>query len=97
MTNFINYQTKKAFVGDFNIKSLAITCLLNKYNSNEFATYKQFKEVNRIVKKGESGTPVKLPLFKKNDDDTEIVKGFKIYYVFNLEQTEELNKEIINN
>lgn len=75
------------------------------YKISRRATFKQIKANGGTVKKGEKGTPIYFyaPLEKvKENGDKEQYKILKLYYVWNLEQTEgatrkEETQEIYNN
>jgi antirestriction protein ArdC len=62
------------------------------YQSPLWATFKQWKSINRTVKKGEHGTRCLLPVITRTEDGEEIAQGKirRSFTVFNLEQTEEL-------
>ena len=62
----------------------------NGWTSGEFATFVQWKNAGRIVRKGEHGTRCLLPTITRNEDGSETVSG-KIrrgFTVFAIEQTE---------
>lgn len=60
------------------------------WSSGEFATFVQWKNAGRVVRRGEKGTRCLLPTITKNDDGTERVSGKprQEFTVFALEQTE---------
>ena len=62
----------------------------NGWTAGEFATFVQWRNAGRVVRRGEQGTRCLLPTITKNDDGTERVSG-KIrrgFTVFAVEQTE---------
>lgn len=83
MTEQVNFTTQKAYQG-YNADTLART----KYESNEWATYRQWLEAGFQVQKGEHGTPI-LKIIETEDGD----KRPKHYKVFNFEQVKEATDE----
>jgi HK97 family phage prohead protease len=67
------------------------------YPTNKWATYNQWNSVGGQVKKGEKGTSLLMPIFKKvmKEDGVEVSRlvGWKAYTVFNLEQVDGINRE----
>jgi len=68
------------------------------YTSNKWATYNQWQSVGGQVRKGEKGTQILAPVFKKVKDpdtgkeETKLV-NWRTYSVFNLEQIEGINPD----
>lgn len=65
------------------------------YASNVWATYKQWKELGLVVRKGEKGTPiVRMPIVtNKETGEGELVKGKpRTYHVFAAEQVEPMTE-----
>lgn len=61
-----------------------------QFTSGQFATFVQWKNAGRIVRKGERGTPCLLPTVTKREDGSETVTGKprRGFTVFAIEQTE---------
>lgn len=74
-----------------NADRLAAAMDENGWTSGQFATFVQWKNAGRIVRKGEHGTKCLLPKIEKVDGEEiatgQIVRGFT---VFAIEQTEVL-------
>ena len=95
----INYITQKEYNGK-NQDFLTAQFEDKEYNSNQWATFMQFKSANRMVQKGEKGVRICKPVKKFLKDGESVLlddKGkektknvLKKYSVFNLEQTKEL-------
>jgi antirestriction protein ArdC len=62
------------------------------FTSGEFATFVQWKNAGRMVRKGERGTSCLLPTITKREDGSETVSGKprRGFTVFAIEQTEVL-------
>lgn len=63
--------------------------------SGEFATFVQWRNGGRIVRRGERGATCLLPTVTRSDDDLEIVSG-KVrhcFVVFALEQTDPMGTD----
>ncbi len=79
-----------------NLYFLMLESLCVGYEFEEWGTFKQWKTMGRIVKKGEKGTAVFLPMpIKKEDEngDEELVFiGFRAYKVFNYAQTDKVEE-----
>jgi antirestriction protein ArdC len=62
------------------------------YTSGQWATFVQWKNAGRMVRKGQHGTKCSLPKVEKDVDGNEIATGVIIrsFTVFALEQTEEV-------
>lgn len=56
------------------------------------AGYQKWQEFNRYVRKGEKGIPILAPIFSleypDNPDSKQVLRGFKVVYVFDISQTE---------
>lgn len=76
----------------YNTQALASAAEGNGWRSPEFAGFHQWIKAGRVVKKGEKGTPVVFFVEKKVKDG-DPVKVRKVKFVFNIEQTEELQRE----
>ena len=59
------------------------------YQSNEWLTFLQARELNRRIRKGEHGTKI-VRVFdtEKSTSTGEAIKAVKYYTLFNLDQTE---------
>ena len=62
----------------------------NEWTAGQFATFVQWKNAGRIVRKGEHGTKCLLPTITRTDDGGEVVSGKprRGFTVFAIEQTE---------
>ena len=60
------------------------------WSAGQFATFVQWKNAGRIVRKGERGTSCLLPTIAKREDGSETVSGKprRGFTVFAIEQTE---------
>ena len=90
----INATTKNAYRG-FNVWRLLTAIAEHGFTSNEFVTYKQAKQSGGSVLKGSTGTKImffsRTVVDDKNDPEEKKAIGFwKVYTVFNLDQTEGL-------
>lgn len=73
-----------------NVDRLIVAADDNGYTSSEWATYRQWQEAGRQVRKGEKGTRVLLPRIERVDgEDVATGRIAKGYTVFNIEQTDE--------
>lgn len=82
----MNLITKKAYQGI----NVFLTSLQN-FTSPYWLTFKQAKDLNGTVKKGEKSTPIVFWNFTEKEDENGNMKsvGFLRYYtIFNVEQTE---------
>ena len=96
MENQINHITKKEYQGK-NQELLLTAYECSEYDSNEWATFMQFKTINRMVQKGEKGVRICKPVKKflkdgesvlLDKDGKEKTKNvLKKYSVFNIDQT----------
>ena len=61
-----------------------------QFTSGQFATFVQWKNSGRMVRKGERGTSCLLPTITKREDGSEVVTGKprRGFTVFAIEQTE---------
>ena len=84
----INAKTKKEYNGK-NVLMLAMTKKARGYNSCEWVTFLQARELGYKVRKGEKGTPI-LAVCENKKDDEETKKGVRGYYVFNVEQLDKI-------
>ena len=84
-----NYITGNEYQGQ-NQADLLMVARLNKYKSNQWATYKQWLECGRQVQKGEKGTGI-MAIGKDKEDDTKT--AIRYYRVFNEEQTKPIEEE----
>tara|TARA_R100001594_G_C4037431_1_gene262517 strand:- start:959 stop:1831 length:873 start_codon:yes stop_codon:yes gene_type:complete len=91
----INATTKNAYRG-FNVWRLLTAIAEHGFTSNEFVTYKQAKQSGGSVLKGSTGT--KIMFFsrtvvddKDKPEEKKAVGFWKVYTVFNLDQTEGLD------
>ena len=77
-----------------NFYFLALESLCMGYEFEEWGTFKQWKALGRVVRKGECGTEAFLPItVKKKDENGEeesVFVGFRVYRVFNYAQTEKV-------
>jgi len=87
--------TKKVYRGG-NLMLLMAVSFLREYSSPWWGTYKQFKNMDALVRKGEKGIPVSYFKFieKQDEDDPEAdpyyVPLHRYYTVFNAEQVDGL-------
>lgn len=64
-------------------------------NASVVAGFNAWKEAGRVVRKGEKGIAIFAPLVKKDAiDDKNDVFGFRVVYVFDIKQTEEISTEV---
>lgn len=100
----MNYKTKTIYAG-INIFNLWIIAEEQQYKTNNWATYKQIKEMGGNIKKGETATEVffyKQIKINEINEETQEVKDktilvLKTYNVFNLDQTTIKAENIIVN
>lgn len=86
----LNPTTNNQYQG-INILSLWFNQETNRFPSNEWATFKQWKELGANVKKGEKGSRVVFFKKLKIEDETEESKEIpmmRVYSVFNASQVE---------
>jgi hypothetical protein len=66
--------------------------LMSKPDASMVAGFQKWRSMNRWVRKGEKGIPILAPLLMREDPkdpaSKEIIRGFKVVYVFDLSQTE---------
>lgn len=94
-----NPVSEKAYAG-MNTLLLDTVRAAKGYESNGWLTFKQAKELEGNIKKGEKGTQISFFSMlqvdsKKNPDEKEFVPMTKYYTVFNIDQTENINQENI--
>ena len=70
-----------------------IWCILMTYpQATCVAGFQKWKSLNRYVLKGQKGIPILAPIiFKEDPDDVnskQVIRGFKVVYVFDISQTE---------
>jgi len=70
-----------------------VFCILMSFpEATQVAGFQRWKSMGRYVKKGEKGIPILAPiLFKEDPDDPDsenILRGFKVVYVYDINQTE---------
>ena len=74
--------------------NLAFVSEQKGYKSNEWGTFLQWKNLNRMVQKGEKSEPIIKPVrnTKLNPEtgEEETKNGMKRYRVFNKDQTKEV-------
>ena len=74
--------------------NLAFVSEQKGYKSNEWGTFLQWKNLNRMVQKGEKSEPIIKPVrnTKLNSEtgEEETKNGMKRYRVFNKDQTKEV-------
>lgn len=78
----------------YNMQALAAAQARGGWQSPEFAGFHQWIKAGRVVKKGEKGTPVVF-FVEKKIPNSEPVKVRKVKFVFNIEQTQELQREAV--
>jgi antirestriction protein ArdC len=89
-----NFSTKAQYSGG-NVWILMAKKAIRSYPTNFWVTYNQAKALKGYVKKGEKGTHVLRPIFRKIQEkdedgnlvDKQIICGFAAYSVFNIAQT----------
>lgn len=94
----INFETKKAYSG-INVLLLWAAASEAGYSSNQFLTYKQAQALGAQVRKGEKGTTIiyYTNWEKENEQgEKEIIPMLKNFTVFNVEQIDGLNFEVIH-
>ena len=66
--------------------------MISRHDATWVAGFHKWRSMGRYVKKGEQGIPILAPIFVKiiNDDgeEEETLVGFKVVYVFDLNQTD---------
>ncbi|MCX6083288.1 MAG: ArdC-like ssDNA-binding domain-containing protein [Chloroflexi bacterium] len=66
--------------------------LMSKPDATMVAGFNRWHSLNRFVKRGEHGIPILAPIvFKENPEDLnsrQVIKGFKVVYVFDISSTE---------
>jgi hypothetical protein len=66
--------------------------LMSKPDATMVAGFNRWHSLNRYVKRGEHGIPILAPIvFKENPEDLnsrQVIKGFKVVYVFDVSSTE---------
>ncbi len=86
-----NAKTQQEYTAT-NTSSLEESLVLNGFDSNEWATFLQWKELGFNVKKGEKSTPLCRVVYKKEISKTtgkEVKKKLlKRFNVFNRDQVE---------
>ncbi len=92
-----NPVSEKAYAG-MNTLLLDTVRAAKGYESNGWLTFKQAKDLEGNIKKGEKGTQISFFSMlqvdsKKNPDEKEFVPMTKYYTVFNIDQAENLNQE----
>lgn len=85
----INIKDGSAITGTANLRLLAYAQQGEKYTSNVWGTYKHLREQGYQVKKGEKGTALFVPRFKKNEKEEvpEELTSFICVHFFNIDQT----------
>ncbi|MBR1620273.1 DUF1738 domain-containing protein [bacterium] len=88
--NHKNPLSEHEFSG-WNIWSLEISMVINDFHSSDWSTFAQYREAKNFVDKGQKGTRLTLAVYGKekdeNGEETEELKFYKGYSVFNFEQT----------
>lgn len=94
ITIHINPTTGRPFTRG-NAARLDETQTESGYDSHEWATYRQWIEVGRQVRKGEHGTKLLLPKIERTDDGRDVTTGriVRSFTVFNIEQTDAIINE----
>jgi antirestriction protein ArdC len=82
-----NPSTKAAYSGK-QVQFLSLLCQAAGL-CGQFAGYRQWNELGRVVKKGQKAVRIFVPKFKKSEDGQEAVY-FRMVTVFAFEQTEPL-------
>ncbi|MHA1191279.1 MAG: ArdC family protein [Promethearchaeota archaeon] len=86
-----NLKTLKRYSGG-NWMFLQMVTAISGYSTNFYIGFKQAKELGGSVKKGQKGTPIIVPIFKKEIDDKGIEKErlvyFRTFHVWNADQCE---------
>ncbi len=95
-----NANTREPYRG-VNVLMLLLTVLENNYKSNAWLTYKQAKQLGGQVRKGEQGTMcVFFDMIEKKNKCTETEAEYfpmcKPFWLFNIEQIDDLPDEIMN-
>jgi antirestriction protein ArdC len=87
-----NISTKNTYQNS-NLEALEEVAQDRGFDSRIWGTFLQWKNINRTVKKGETGTRIIKPVEKKivNQDGKKIEKLIvRRYTIFNLDQTKEV-------
>lgn len=93
----INLKSRTPYQGK-NQDVLSEVSAEKNYKSNMWGTYQQWKTLGKKVSIGQKGTvvfhPTTYPTGKFDRDGKEVLRNSRKYwYVFNEEQTEQLNSE----
>ncbi len=83
-----NYFTGVEYQGH-NAQELNSSTRLNKYEENQWATYKQWFEGGYQVQKGEHGTSIRVI----REDEKTLKTVVKYYRVFNISQVKEIEED----
>ena len=96
----VNYQSKNAYSG-INILLLWSAATKLKFTSNYWLTFKQALDVGGNVRKGEKGTRIvfykMLEVEDRNTGKNEKIPMLKSFVVFNADQIDGLNIELVTN
>jgi hypothetical protein len=70
-----------------------VWCILMTYpHATSVAGFQKWRSLNRYVRKGEKGIPILAPIIVQEDPDDpgskQVLRGFKVVYVFDVSQTE---------
>ena len=94
-----NFSTKKTYRG-FNVAMLWFIAEEMEYTTNSWLTFKQIKALKGTVKKGEKSTPIffykPLKIEDKETGEEKTIPMLKMYYVFNLDQTEGIDYKTVS-
>lgn len=88
--NMFNYLTKEPYTGK-NFEILA--SVSEKFSRPHFLTFRQALKIGRAVKKGEHGVRLCRMVIVEDAKTKKKIKKPKGFTVFNIEQTEEIQKE----
>lgn len=88
MLKYLDLYSRFHSYSVFNIWSI----MLAYPGATQVAGFQRWKSMGRYVKKGEKGIPILAPiLFKEDPDDPDsenILRGFKVVYVYDVSQTD---------
>ena len=94
-SKLVSEDAVQAFLAHTAVKysaSNAMLILAQNPEASAVAGFKQWIQAGRVVRKGQKGLAIFVPVAKKDDNNESVLKGFRIGYVFDISQTEELEE-----
>lgn len=85
-----------AFLAHTGTKYSAVNCrliLAQMPEASVVAGFNQWKAAGRTVRKGQKGIAIFVPTLRKGEEEDAVLKGFRIGYVFDITQTDEIAVE----